>query len=507
MKKPFHFDIIIIGSGIGGLVAGTLLAKEGYTVKIFEKNKQFGGALQTFAFEKEVFDSCVHYFGSMFPGESQYKLFKYLEIYDEVEWEFYDKKAFDIIQWENEKKYALPQGVEAAKKYLSDNFPEEKESLITYFDLLNKTVESFPLYQLRAGEEEEKSWVQDWNMMDTLNRLFKNKDLIKLLIGNAFLYNGQVKITPFYEHALIIYSYFSGTVKAKKGSSQITRALLKTFYKYGGRAMKNTLIDSIIVADNVNYIVKNDDKEFYAKTIIFNGNLKQFPSLFQKGMLPNRWIRRLQEAETSMTCFMAHIVVEKKKIPYKKTNYYWNAAESYGVPLDSVDLWPFNMGVYWTEDRINKGWVSSLTILSYMNKEVFSGFKLKDIIAEKDFSKIIRNAEYEEVKESYGNKLISLFQKKFPEYKSFILNYQFASPVTLNKYLNYPEGAMYGIMKDSDFLLKNTFLAKSPLDNIWLTGQDVGMHGVLGVSIHALLTTLQILSKEKADALLGKINA
>ena len=35
--------VIIVGSGIGGLVCGAILAKEGYDVLVLERNKQIGG--------------------------------------------------------------------------------------------------------------------------------------------------------------------------------------------------------------------------------------------------------------------------------------------------------------------------------------------------------------------------------------------------------------------------------------------------------------------------------
>ena len=43
-----EFDIVIIGSGMGGLVCADLLGKEGYKVCVLEKNKQIGGSLQTY---------------------------------------------------------------------------------------------------------------------------------------------------------------------------------------------------------------------------------------------------------------------------------------------------------------------------------------------------------------------------------------------------------------------------------------------------------------------------
>ena len=40
-----RYDIVIVGSGLGGLACGTILAKEGYKVCLLEKNKQIGGQL------------------------------------------------------------------------------------------------------------------------------------------------------------------------------------------------------------------------------------------------------------------------------------------------------------------------------------------------------------------------------------------------------------------------------------------------------------------------------
>ena len=54
------YDVVIIGSGLGGLVSAIILAREGYSVCVLEKNQQFGGNLQTFSRDKVIFDTGVH---------------------------------------------------------------------------------------------------------------------------------------------------------------------------------------------------------------------------------------------------------------------------------------------------------------------------------------------------------------------------------------------------------------------------------------------------------------
>jgi len=44
--------VCIIGAGIGGLTAGALLTKEGYSVTIFEKESQVGGRALTLDMSK-----------------------------------------------------------------------------------------------------------------------------------------------------------------------------------------------------------------------------------------------------------------------------------------------------------------------------------------------------------------------------------------------------------------------------------------------------------------------
>ena len=74
------FDVIIVGSGLGGMICGYILSKEGYNVCILEKNHQLGGCLQTFVRNKCIFDTGMHYVGSLDEGQILNKFFKYFDL-------------------------------------------------------------------------------------------------------------------------------------------------------------------------------------------------------------------------------------------------------------------------------------------------------------------------------------------------------------------------------------------------------------------------------------------
>ena len=92
-----NFDIVIIGSGLGGLVCAALLGKEGYKVCVLEKNRQIGGCLQTYVRDRVIFDSGVHYIGGLSKGENLYQIFKYLDIIDQMKIKRMNIDVFDKI--------------------------------------------------------------------------------------------------------------------------------------------------------------------------------------------------------------------------------------------------------------------------------------------------------------------------------------------------------------------------------------------------------------------------
>ena len=59
------YDIIIIGSGIGGLTTGALLALRGKKVLILEKHFKIGGWTHTFKRSNYEWDVGIHYIGEV----------------------------------------------------------------------------------------------------------------------------------------------------------------------------------------------------------------------------------------------------------------------------------------------------------------------------------------------------------------------------------------------------------------------------------------------------------
>jgi all-trans-retinol 13,14-reductase len=147
-----EYDIVIIGSGMGGLVCADILGREGYKVCVLEKNKQIGGCLQTYVRDRVIFDSGVHYLGGLGEGQNLYQVFKYLGILQKLKLQKMDEDCFDkIIIEHDDKEYIYAQGYENFIQHLLKDFPNEESALRLYCDKIKEVCSKFPLYNLRAG--------------------------------------------------------------------------------------------------------------------------------------------------------------------------------------------------------------------------------------------------------------------------------------------------------------------------------------------------------------------
>jgi hypothetical protein len=68
--------------------------------------------------------------------------------------------------------------------------------------------------------------------------------------------------------------------------------------------------------------------------------------------------------------------------------------------------------------------------------------------------------------------------------------------LTYNRFTHTAEGSAYGIRKDWRSPLTTVLTPKTPIENVLLTGQNLNLHGVLGVSMTSVLTAAQIVGME-----------
>ncbi len=495
------YDVVIIGSGLGGLVCGTVLGMNGYKVGIFEKNRQIGGCLQTYSRDKTIIDTGVHYIGALAPGQNLYSIFRYLGIMDELKLKQLDKDAFDKIGFAgDDKTYMLAQGYDNFIKQLLKDFPEEEKALNDYCDKIKEICGKFPLYNLRTGDYAEKEDILHIDTHAFLSSITTNEKLRQVLAGNNLLYAGVADKTPLYIHALITNSFIESAWKCIDGGSQIARLLNKRIREHGGEIHRNTKVAKIAGTDKIEYVLLENGQRITAKYFISNLHPTQTVEITESEVLRNAYRTRMQNLDNSIGTFLLNIVLKKDTFPYLNYNYYHHETENAWEGVDYTDQnWPLTYALFANATSKNEQFTDSLTIMTYMRYEDVA--KWKDTF-NTDTHINDRGADYEAFKKEKAERLLDIVEKKFSDIRKCIHAYYIATPLSYRDYQGTADGSMYGIAKDHRNSFKTFIAPRTRLPNLFLTGQNLNLHGILGVTISGLITCGELINMEE---LLNKI--
>ena len=94
-------------------------------------------------------------------------------------------------------------------------------------------------------------------------------------------------------------------------------------------------------------------------------------------------------------------------------------------------------------------------------------------------------------------------EKRYPDFRNCI-DFVFASsPLTIRDYYGNKEGSNYGFQKDSNNLMLSQMSVSTKVRNLFLTGQNVNIHGLCGVSLTAIETAEVLVGQ---NSIVHKIN-
>lgn len=498
MKK--EYDILVIGSGLGGLVSALILAKEGLKVCVLEKNNQYGGNLQTFSRDKLIFDTGVHYLGGLSKGQNLNRFFSYLEIMEDLELHKMDVDGYDKVTFgDDEIEYPHAQGYENFVEQLLTYFPNEKENLESYCSEIQYVCAQFPRYSV-VGKDHYNEEILHLNTKRFIESVTQDKKLQAVLLGSNFLYAGDSENTPFYVHALTVNSYIQSAYKCVRGGSQISRLLIKKLRHYGAEVHKHAEVSEMVFnSNNVLSSVKTiSGKEYAAKRFISNIEIRSTIKMIGTERLKKSFLNRVLSWEPISSCFSVYFVVKPQSIrSFNYNKYHYSSEEMvWNASRYTKDRWPETYMLSSTPSKRHPEFAESLTAISYMDfDEVATWEKTMNTVADEQE----RGEAYEKFKLGKAEKMIEALEKKIPDLKRSIQKVYTSSPLSYRDYIGSFDGNMYGYIKSSENPLKTMVSPRTKIDNLFLTGQSVNMHGILGVTIGAFNTCAEILGKELMD--------
>ncbi len=519
-KPEGIYDAIIIGSGIGGMAAGSLLSQKGYKVLLLEQHYTPGGFTHTFKRGDWEWDVGLHYIGEVNKSNSFLKL-----LFDEISdgslhWhemsDVYDKV---IIAG---RQFNFPKGVNNLKAYLKQEFPGEEAAIDEYFNLIFKAANAALLFFM---EKTFPAWVSklignlmgywfhqysDRTTLEVLQSLTKNKELIGVLTAQFGDYGCPPSKSSFAIHAMVVKHYLGGGAYPVGGSQSISNSILPIIEKGGGETLVGARVKQVVIKNGTATGVEMEDGRILkAKHIISNaGAYITYTELLPKqygaavgipGQVPN-----------SPSHLSLYIGIDEDITPYLNGNgNFWiyptadhdATIEAFGKDMNAefpvmYISFPSSKDPHWKEKHPNKSTVEIISVAKYDWFKEWENDRWKH-----------RGEEYEALKEKFSQRMLKYLYKAVPQLEGKISFYELSTPLSTKLFANYKFGEIYGLDHTPErFRMKNLRPATA-IKNFYLTGQDIVSVGIGGALIAGALTAQVItgnnyltqISKKKKD--------
>lgn len=482
------FDVIIIGSGLGGLECGVILSKEGYRVCVLEQADAFGGCLRSFERHGSILDTGIHYVGSLGQGEILNQFMKYFGVLDSLTIRRLDDDAFDVVNIAGDS-YDYPHGHDRFYRVMADRFPHERVGLRRYCDKIRDIGERLSVEILHAGKL-SSGGLENLNVAasDFIDSCISDSRLSNLLAGTNVLYAGRRGVTPLYHHAMINHSNIVGSYRFVNGTQQVADAFVKEILDNGGEVRNRSCVTSINVdRDGAESVDLANGERIEAKYIISSAHPAMTMGMVEQTPLIKKAYRtRFNSLANTYGLMTVYMLMKPRSYPYINKNLYYCKGD------DVWTSWAPNQPVFallsCQARSSGQEYCDVATLLSPMYISEFE--KWTDTKFEQ------RGKEYENFKNVRAEQLIDFVAKYQPEIKECIDKTVVTTPLSYRDYTLSPEGSAYGIEKNALSPMTTFIPVRTRIPNLLLTGKNVNVHGFLGVTLTAALTCAEILGME-----------
>lgn len=485
--------IIIIGSGLGGLTCGLIMAREGHEVTILEQQKRPGGCLQCFSRSGVKFETGMHFIGSAEPNQLLGLILQYLEVYDKVKLQPLDPNAYDIVVI-GDKEFAYPKGYEALAEALTRHFPLEAENIRQFLKLVKDVANASAMHRLSVDESDFVLTTR--YQMESINSVIDNyitDPLLKrILVGNLPLYAGIKDKTPFSTYAFITDFYLKSAYRFADGSEALSDAIIEKIRNYGGRVLTSRQVVKIECDEHMARAVLTSDGTRYETDYIISTThpARTIEWLSDTKLLRPAYRSRIKGLPNTLGAFSLYIKFKPGTVPYLKSNYYeYPGGDPWECDKYTDDNWPLGyLYMHFSRDE-STDTAKTGVILSYMHYD--------DVKQWEGTEPMKRGEEYEDFKRRHAERLLDVIEQRHPGFRDLIETYYTSTPLTYRDYTGVEEGGMYGIAKDISLGAAGRVTHATRVPNLYLSGQNINSHGILGVIVGAVITCSEFIPLEK----------
>ena len=486
------YDVILIGSGLGSLIAACKLAREGKKTLVLEKHTIAGGFATSFKRkQKWEFDVSLHCISGLKEGGRVRGILEEIGVYHRLEFR-QATQLYTVIHPNG--KMSVDGDSEQYKRNLIEMFPDEEKGISDLFTLF-VTIRNEMIENQKGAPTFLK--YQNYSLQEMIDECIQSPQL-KSIICQFWGYFGlppSMLSANYFAYAWTDYHYYGGYYPVLK-SQGISNELVTLLEEYGGEVITRQEVTEIIVENGIACGVRTKKgKEFRGDHIISNMDPKKMlPLLSGIEEIPRRFERKVESIQPSYSCIQAYIIID---------GVFSDMFDEKNHEIFVNDYFDLNR----VEKDINEGNYSQMPycvtiyeniVPEYQNNDE-STLTMMQICNYKDWENINKE-EYLQKKARIANIFLDRLEKVYPGIKEKVKHIELATPLTVKRYTGHTNGAIYGAAQTVSQSLHRSLSQLTPIPRLYLVGAwtrpGAGYSGVISSGYNLANT---ILKREKRE--------